>query len=377
MRLFFLLTLLCACLFSIDDVSAQVRTPVNFSNPLISRVEAFAGQPFGVGMLTFRLPPDGGDVNSSLVIRSGAVELTEKNNRVLYQVVGKQAAARIIQKVAGDNEPAGQMHAIWFLFKGNEPLRLTLHGSADQEFEMIPTIPRRARQFERRMEQWWREYNRAAEEQAEKSDYPNLIETYLTTMLGQRLGLPLSSSPKDRRGPFKKTIDLMFNVEKLRSDMIRDEMLGIIDLGKRDQVLPPQIFWKDVESPKSPEDVEIEEMAFYVPEDCFYLRFGTWQNNLWFKRLSAEYGGDLSRMFSLRGYEARVDARFLDQLALGSSDLEDMFASTVIRDVAFIGKDTNFNDGPAVGVLLQAKKTDSFFKRRTNQRKKFAADHEM
>ena len=150
MRLFFLLTLLCACLFSIDDVSAQVRTPVNFSNPLISRVEAFAGQPFGVGMLTFRLPPDGGDVNSSLVIRSGAVELTEKNNRVLYQVVGKQAAARIIQKVAGDNEPAGQMHAIWFLFKGNEPLRLTLHGSADQEFEMIPvsythlTLPTKA-----------------------------------------------------------------------------------------------------------------------------------------------------------------------------------------------------------------------------------------
>ena len=373
---FVLLASLCVCLFSIDDVLAQVREPVNFSKPLISRSEAFTGQPFGVGMMTFRLPPDGGDVNSSLVIRSGAIELTEKNNRVLYQVVGKQATARFMEKVAGDSEPAGQMHAIWFLFKGNEPLRLTLHGSEDRELEIVPSVPRRARQFDRRMDQWWREYNRAAEEQAKKSDYPNLIETYLTTMLGTRLGLPLAPVPKDRRGPFRQTLDLMFNVEKLRSDMIGDEMRGIIDTGKRDQVLPTRIFWDDPEPPQSAVDVEIEKMAFYVPEDCFYLRFGTWQNNLWFKRLSAEYGGDLSRMFSLRGYESRIDARFLDQLALGSTDIEDMFASTVISDVAFIGKDTYFNDGPAVGVLLQAKKTDSFFTRTSNRRKKFAADNE-
>ena len=99
--LFLLFASLCASLFLIDDVSAQARTPVSFSKPLISRVEAFSGQPFGVGMLTFRLPPDGGDVNSSLVIQSGAVELTEKNNRILYQVLGKQALARFMGKVSG------------------------------------------------------------------------------------------------------------------------------------------------------------------------------------------------------------------------------------------------------------------------------------
>ena len=374
--LFLLFASLCASLFLIDDVSAQARTPVSFSKPLISRVEAFSGQPFGVGMLTFRLPPDGGDVNSSLVIQSGAVELTEKNNRILYQVFGKQALARFMGKVSGDGEPAGQMHAIWFLFKGNEPLRLTLHGSDDQEFEMIPVAPRRAKQFQRRLDQWWREYNRAADERAKKGDYPHLIETYLTTMLGQRLGLPLTPQPQDRRDAFRQTIDLMFNVEKLRTDMIRDEMRGIIDLGKREQVLPAPVVWQETAAPKSPADIEIEDMAYYVPEDCFYLRFGTWDNNLWLKKLSAEYGGDLGRMFSLRGYEARIDARFLDQLALGSTDLEDLFAATVISDVAFIGKDTYFSDGPAVGVLLQARNTASFQRRTSKRRKNFAASNE-
>ena len=372
-RFVLLCALLCAGLSSLSSGVAQVREPVDFSKPLISRTEAFAGQPFGVGMITFRLPPDGGQVNSSLVIRSGAIELSEKNDRVLYQVVGKQATARLIQNLGNNEEPADQSHTIWFLFKGDQPLQLTLHGSEDTELQMLPNYPRRARQFDRRLKQWWREYNRAAEEQAENSDYPNLIETYLTTMLGQRLGLELTDQPKDRRGPFRQTIDLMFNVEKIRSEMIRDEISGVIDLGKRDQVLPPRIFWNDTVAPDTREDIQIEEIAHYVPEDCLYLRFGTWSNNLWFKRLSAEYGGDLGRMFSLRGYESRVDARFLDQLALGSTEIEDMFASTVIRDVAFIGMDTYFGDGPAVGVLLQAKNTNSFLNRTKNRRKNFAA----
>ena len=169
--------LLTALMFQVLGLQElEDRVPVDFSQPLISRVECFAGDPFGVGLVTFRMPPDGGDVNSSLILQSGAIELTEKNNRVLYQVVGQQAAARFFRKIGGGAEvPTDQMHAMWFLFKGTEPLELTLHGSDATEFEAVP-VGSRQNQFKRRVEQWWREYRRIAALQDELSDYPNLIE---------------------------------------------------------------------------------------------------------------------------------------------------------------------------------------------------------
>lgn len=349
------------------------RVPVSYSEPLISRTEAFIGEPFGVGMITFRLPPDGGDVNSSLVLQSGAVSLTERNNRVLYQVVGQQAAARVLRNIIGRADvPTDQKYTIWFLFRGEEKLHLTLHGSDAEVIELEPQKVRRANQFKRRLDQWWREYNRAAELQEKQADYPNLIETYLTTMLGTRLNLRITPLPKDRRDPLAKTFDLMFNVEGLRARMIRDAILGNVDTGERNLPVPPSIFWDDNPVPPIIGDVKIEDIARHVPEECFYLRFGTWKNQIWLKKLMEEYGGDLGRMFSLRGYESRINARFLDQLALESSELDEMFGATVIQDVAVIGMDTYFDDGPAVGVILHAKGTDSLKKRITNRRKAFA-----
>ncbi len=349
------------------------RVPVEFSQPLISRSEAFIGEPFGVGMVTFRLPPDAGEVNSSLVLQSGAVTLSERNDRVLYQVVGQQAAARVFRNLIGRSDvPTDQKYSVWFLFRGNEKLHLTLHGSEAKEIEIEPREVRRPNQFKRRMDQWWREYNRMAQEQEKLGDYPNLIESYLTTMLGTRLNLPIMPRPKDRRDPLAKTFDLMFNVEGLRSEMIRDAILGQIDTGERDLPVPPSIFWDDDPIPPIIGEAVVEEIANHVPEECFYLRFGTWKNQIWLKKLMEEYGGDMGRMLSLRGYESRINAKFLDQLALESSDLDEMFGSTVIRDVAVIGLDTYFDDGPAVGVILHAKGTESLKNRVAGRRKAFA-----
>jgi hypothetical protein len=362
-----LLTVLSLPLWQTQD--QDHREPVSFSKPLVSTSEAYIGEPYGVGKITFRLPPDDGAVNSSLILQSGALSLSERDDRVLYQVVGQQAAARVLGKIIGRNDvPTDNKFAIWFLFKGKEKLQLTLHGSDAKLIELEPEMVRRPRQFTRQVDQWWREYNRVAELQEEQSDYPNLIETYLTNMLGLRLGLPIPPRPKDRRDPLAKTFDLMFNVEGIRSEMIRNSMLGQVDIGQRNLVMPPSVFWEEDPMPPVIGEVEIEEIANHIPEECFYLRFGTWKNQIWLKKLMEEYGGDLGRMFSLRGYESRINAKFLDQLALESSELDVMFGDRVIRDVAVMGLDTYFDDGPAVGVLLHAKGTESL-KRRISQRR--------
>jgi hypothetical protein len=59
----------------------------------------------------------------------------------------------------------------------------------------------RQRQFDRTVEQWWRAFNRSILDQIEESDYPPMVETYLMSMLGPRMGLKVSDPFKRNRDP--------------------------------------------------------------------------------------------------------------------------------------------------------------------------------
>ena len=117
-------------------------------------------------------------------------------------------------------------------------------------------------------------------------------------------------------------------------------------------------------------------MAHCVPEECFYLRFGTWGHQLWLKRLMEEFGGDLSRMIQARGFRYRIQSKFLDQLALENSGFDDLFGGRLIDDVAVIGMDTYFDSGSAVGVILHAKNSKTLDGNLRNKRAAFAKRHQ-
>ncbi len=70
-----------------DVLKAGAKRPVgNFGSlpPVITKVQAFAGRPYGIGKIEYRLRP--GD---EMIDRSGAALLTEKNGRVRYPVTSK------------------------------------------------------------------------------------------------------------------------------------------------------------------------------------------------------------------------------------------------------------------------------------------------
>jgi hypothetical protein len=115
----------------------------------------------------------------------------------------------------------------------------------------------------------------------------------------------------------------------------------------------------------------VEPIAMCVPEECFYLRFGTWENQVWMQRLMEEYGGNLGRMVQLRGFEYKIQSKFLDQLAIESTDFDQLFGGKLIDDVAVIGYDPYFDDGSAVGVLLHAKDTRLLRGNLSSKRNKF------
>jgi len=124
-----------------------------------------------------------------------------------------------------------------------------------------------------------------------------------------------------------------------------------------------------------PANIEVEAMAQSVPRECFYLRFGEWENQLWLQRLTEEFGGDLGRMVQLRGYKSRIQSKFLNQLAIQSSEFDKLFGGRLIKDVGVVGMDTYFDNGAAIGILLHASDSKLLSSNLRAKRKAFAKKH--
>lgn len=346
------------------DLAAQ-------NQPLVYRAEAYSGQPYGIGRVTFRLQP--GD---ELVKRTGAVWLTDRENRTLYPVITSSAVKAFIQNLTGNrNSEPDDSQTVWFLFRGDGPLDLTLEGTGGTSFVVPVETAKRQRQFDRYVRQWWQAFTRVINEQVEASDYPPIVETYLMSLIGRRMGLEVSDPFERKRDPLMQTFELMFDVESLRMDTIRESMLYGLPSTLADRPLPKPIQWTPVLVENLPAAIDIEPIAKAVPEECFYLRFGTWSNQIWLQTLMEEFGGNLSRMIQVRGFQYRIQSKFLNQLGIQSTEWDRLFGGNLIGDVAVIGTDTHFDDGAAVGVLLQAKATERLKANLVAKRKKFAQDN--
>ncbi len=359
------------------QASTQPAQPVVSSDllvrnqPIVMRAEAYAGLPYGIGKVKFRL-----QMGDEMIERVGATLLSDTENRIFYPVVSRSAARAFLDGIlGGGNNMPDDSQTIWFLFKGDAPLNLTLQGTDGVSFIVPVDRVKKQRQFDRTVRQWWQTFNRVVNTQAEASDYPPLVETYLQMLVGRRMGLEVPLPSNRKKDPLMQTFELMFDVETLRNDQVRQLMLRGVDLSPANQPLPDEIQWTPVVVKNLPDNVEIEPIAKCVPKECFYLRFGTWTNQLWLQRLLEEFGGDLSRMIQVRGFKYKIQSKFLNQLAIKSSEWDRLFGGNLIDDVAVIGTDTYFDDGSAVGVLLHAKSTQRLERNLRTKRAKFAKDN--
>lgn len=360
------IALICFCLpcgLPGEENGANAAAPAK-EKPVILRVEAWPGAPFGVAKVSFRLGQQG-----KLIQNTGAVLITERDNRIFYPAFSEGLLTNVFKRPA-----VGGVQSVWFLFRGDTPLTLTLRGADTETF--VAEMPRRNRPALSRLlfQAWWRQFNAQTKRHVDQADYPPLVETYLKSMLSRRLGLaaPLLVQPGQREGDeLKQTFNLLFDVESLRAESIEDLMTQPPKSNLATLPLPEHS-WLNTSEIISRAGVT-EPIVQFVPEECFYLRFGNWDNQLWLKRLMEEYGGDLSRMISLRGHRSGDSSKMLDQLALETSQVDDWFGGNLIEDVAAIGTDLYVEDGPSNAILMLAK-NESLESRVTTRRKKFAKD---
>lgn len=328
------------------------------SAPLWARpvVEVIPGRPFGVGKITVPLAAEDANLAQSLP----RLVLSDADGRVFYPAIATGKFRELIGGLLGggdDNALPGQATA-YFLFTGDAPLKLTFYTPVANTVVATPANAR-PRQYDRLLTQWWREYQAGAKARHESGEIPPLVDAYLTTMLSQRLKLPLVEDRNASAASLpQKTLDLLLGVEKLRADTLRATLLGQNISGEvADQPLPASIDWSAQPKATLPENVTIEPIAQHVPMECFYIRFGKFSNYLWLDNLTEDYGGDLANMITLRGQDLDLGGRVQTQLCLQKNKLADLLGDTVIADVAMIGRDVYTHEGAAIGMLFQARNT--------------------
>ncbi len=353
-----------------QGVASPIPNDLQLQNmPVVVSAEAHAGRPYGIGKVTFRLR--NGD---EIISRTGATWFTEENDRIHYPVVSHTPVRKFLRILTGDtgSQPSDLL-TIWFLFEGDDPLNARLHGSGVVDFA-VPVEFTRPRRYERFAANWWQNFNSTSEMHIKDGDYPPLVEVYLTSLIGRRLGVEPKLRRRRSSDPIARTLELLFDVEALRLDTIQRSMIVGVDTDTADQPLPEPIQWSPLTVSDLPDEVEVEPIVKGVPEECFYLRFGTWDNHLWLQRLTEEYGGDLGRMILLRGFKSEVQTKFQDQLAIQSNEFDNLFGGNLIADVALIGTDTYLDAGASIGVMFHAQNTGLLKTNLTGKRSGFAAE---
>lgn len=270
---------------------------------------AIPGVPFGVGTIT--VPITTGDPNDLFSTISFGIE--ESDSRILYPAFSNTLRQGLVA-----NGQTTEL-TIAFLFTGDAPLQATIFSPGPQAFT-IQTRPESPRVFNRELTQWWRSYNATARQLSKENDFPPLVHTYLTSMLGKRLGLqpPLLSRLQESTQPteLQQTLELLAGTENIRAGIMRQVMQS----GERysetaNLPIPGDVFWSPEVLPAIGEAPAVEPIALHVPEECFYIRFGSFDNYVWLSKLTREYGGDIGRMVTLRGHDAGLDAKTQQQLA--------------------------------------------------------------
>jgi hypothetical protein len=333
---------------------AAILAVVSSSREASARVEAtaLAGQPFGVATVT--LPAR---VGAALDPRQ--LTISDAERRLHYPVVTSGGFRRVLGQLLGADNPPAQTVTVLFLFRGDRPLTLTLNTPTPTEIVVAPQR-RPGRAHARMLNEWWREYNAHARRQKQAGDYPTFVHDYLIGMLGQRLELapPLLTrvtNPTAASTETRRTLELLAGTEKIRADALRRTMQSGI-LRREAATLPPprDVAWTPWTWNDQPAGIDIEPIAMHVPQECFYVRFGSFSNYLWLDHLTDEYGGDISRMVAKRGIETSHGGPE-EQMALKQTTLGDLLGEQVIADVAIIGMDAYEQEGAAAGILFQAR----------------------
>lgn len=337
------------------------------ANARAAEVEAYAGEPFGVGRVTLAVSAAG----PAAPLEDERFTVTSPDGRVLYPVIKEEPARRLLRRLLDIESPRNV--TIYFLFRGDQPFDLEAFAPTEQRLRVTPVANPPARQA--LLDQWWQQYANRWKSLRQNPQFPPVVENFLAANLARRLGKTL---PEPTGGLFaaltvpKPTVwDDLFNTESHQL-ALDQQILSATAAANAGEPLPlpaPLPWFALPDAGEELNGVEVEPIALHVPVECFYLRFGNFTNYLWFRDLNKKWQGDLGNMLLRRGIDRDSTKRLEQQLSLRENALAAILGPQVIADVAIIGLDPYLPQGGAVGILFQAKANPLLANDLTTQRR--------
>ena len=349
------------------------------------RAEAYSGQPFGVGRVEIEVP----DSLLPEVLGTDGLGVTAKDNRVLYPAIERRPLLGAVKDLLSESKrPAVRIFGefldqpgrtnVYFLFVGAAPLELSVQSRRVDSLAIAPRVNPAGHR--RLLTAWWRFYSAEPGLLEKKPDHPPFVENYLRAMLARRLGIRLPARPKPQSWHEKlaRELGLAADTESLRLLLERERFLGPSAASgpadrRTDQPLPEPVATPELEIPEPAKDVAVEPLALRVPAECLYVRFGSFNNFLWFQDTLARWGGDFQNLIATRGLDTGTRNRFETQLAVETTALARLLGDTLVADVAIVGTDLFIKEGGAYGLLFQARSSlllGGDFKRQRQERVK-------
>lgn len=333
------------------------------------RAEAVSGDRFGVGRVTIDLPSGG----SSVPWGDDRFAILESQGRVLYPVIENKAVRRLLRNFLGLDQPLRV--TFYFLFQGDDPLDITVYAPTAQRITLRPE--RQSRDYDKLLDDWWSATSDHFKQVSRAAEYPIAVDNFLTATWARRLGREMPEPGMYLIQRFQlgdPWISQLTANDTYRADLERDLLLGRFGAGERAEIaLPPSR--SPLALPAVTVPVEVEPMASHVPQECFYLRFGTYPNYLWFRDFLQHWQGDLANMIVLQSVSRDSSRRFQEQIAIRDTSIARVMGPSVIQDVAFMGFDFYLRDGAAMGIVFQAKNNLLLGRNFSEQRRAALVDH--
>ena len=357
-------------LMSLSQSIAQVAVPPVLFDSRVPR--AVEGEPFGVFTFEVPIPPGFNSEEVRVLVKDSenrifypavtvrTVEVTEQAQQPGGRLIGGGALVdRLRNAIRGKDKRVVPVAVhVTALFRGNGPLDVQLVGDIQQRMS-VPSV-RDPGLHRAMLSDWWGNYVQAAKQTVEAGDHPALVQKYLTSTLSRRLGMEyIDLDPPD---PDKKplaqpldTLALLAAIEPLRDEMLEDVLRSPSSASATNLATPDAPQWAPPSLPPVPSDLVVEPIASRVPPECFYLRFGSFNNYIWFQELSTRFGGDIAQAVFMRGFNYEASARMERMLGAKLTAIAKMFGDKLIDDMALIGTDLYVKEGASLGALFSTK----------------------
>ncbi len=242
-----------------------------------------------------------------------------------------------------------------FLFRSQEPFDVLVHPGPVR----VRVVPRSGPYpaLVRRWWELWRRNTRPRLLQPQNPNFPPAVEHYLRHMLSRRLELPGPArrpAPTTKLPPMEDMLGPLSGAEEFQLEMAR-WLWRLPTAPASAQITLPR--WKPrlVSGPAGAKLPEVEHLARFVPQECLYVRCGSFANFLWLQHLLEQTGGQMRPFLAGRGIDYHIHAKLMQQLALQDDPLAKALGPLVVADVALVATDGMLVQGAGVGLLFQVR----------------------